>query len=81
MDRWRGGLRGVGGVSGAAGESNRMNVGLLRREGTAAGEAPPKRHNVLGVMALAVIVLVLILAAGLALGIFAARLLWGLRTR
>jgi hypothetical protein len=32
-------------------------------------------------MAIAVIVLVLILGAGLALGIFAARLLWGLRTR
>jgi hypothetical protein len=32
-------------------------------------------------MAIAVIVLVLILGAGLAVGIFAARLLWGLRTR
>jgi hypothetical protein len=32
-------------------------------------------------MALAVIVLVLIVGAGLALGIFVARLLWGLKTR
>jgi hypothetical protein len=58
-----------------------MNVALLDRHLDATGNAPPKRHNVLGLMAIAVIVLVLILAAGLALGIFAARLLWGLRTR
>jgi hypothetical protein len=32
-------------------------------------------------MALALIVLVLIVGAGVALGVFAARLLWGLRTR
>jgi uncharacterized protein YneF (UPF0154 family) len=36
---------------------------------------------VIGVMALALIVLVVILGAGVALGIFVARLLWGLSTR
>jgi hypothetical protein len=36
---------------------------------------------VLGVIAIALIVLVLIVGAGLALGIWAARLLWGLTTR
>jgi uncharacterized protein YneF (UPF0154 family) len=35
---------------------------------------------VIGATALAVIVLVLIVGAGLVLGIFAARLLWGLKT-
>jgi len=35
----------------------------------------------LGLMAIALVVLILILGAGLALGIFATRLLWGLRTR
>src|SRR5712671_5534473 len=55
-------------------------VGLIPGIGDLIG-ALLSGYNVLGLMAIAVIVLVLILGAGLALGIFAARLLWGLRTR
>ena len=81
IDTVLGAVPAVGDVFDAAWKSNMMNVALLERHLTATGDAPPKRHNVLGLMALAVVVLVLILGAGLALGIFAARLLWGLRTR
>jgi Domain of unknown function (DUF4112) len=81
IDTILGAVPGIGDVFDAAWKSNMMNVALLDRHLDATGNAPPKRHNVLGLMAIAVIVLVLILGAGLALGIFAARLLWGLRTR
>jgi hypothetical protein len=75
----------VGDVFDAAWKSNTMNVALLERhvagvEG-GSGSVPVKRRNVLGVIAIALIVLVLIVGAGLALGIWAARLLWGLTTR
>ena len=81
IDTLLGAIPAVGDVFDAAWKSNVMNVALLERHLVATGSAPPKRRNVLGVMALALIVLVLIVGAGLALGIFAARLLWGLRTR
>jgi len=81
IDTILGAVPAVGDLFDAAWKSNMMNVALLERHLVATEGAPPKRHNVLGLMAIAVIVLVLILGAGLALGIFAARLLWGLRTR
>jgi len=81
IDTILGAVPAVGDVFDAAWKSNMMNVALLERHLVATGSAPPKRHNVIGLMAIAVVVLVLILGAGLALGIFAARLLWGLRTR
>ena len=81
IDTLLGAIPAVGDVFDAAWKSNVMNVALLERHLVATGSAPPKRRNVLGVMALALIVLVLIVGAGLALGIFAARLLWGLKTR
>ena len=81
IDTILGAVPGIGDVFDAAWKSNMMNVALLERHLVATGGAPPKRRNVLGLMAIAVVVLVLILGAGLALGIFAARLLWGLRTR
>jgi len=71
----------VGDVFDAAWKSNTMNVALLERHLNTAGDAPRKRHNVLGLMVIALVVLVLIVGAGLALGIFAARLLWSLKTR
>jgi len=80
IDTLLGAIPAVGDVFDAAWKSNTMNVALLERHLVATGDAPPKRHNVLGVMALALIVLVLIVGAGLALGIFVARLLWGLKT-
>ncbi len=81
IDTLLGAVPAVGDVFDAAWKSNLMNVALLERHLVATGSAPPKRHNVIGVMALALIVLVVIVGAGIAIGIFAARLLWGLRTR
>jgi hypothetical protein len=81
IDTVVGAVPGIGDVFDAAWKSNLMNVALLERHLAATGSTPPKRHNLLGLMAIAVIVLVLILGAGLAVGIFAVRLLWGLRTR
>jgi hypothetical protein len=81
IDTILGAVPAVGDLFDAAWKSNMMNVALMERHLASAGSAPPKRRNVLGLMAIVVVVLVLILGAGLALGIFAARLLWGLRTR
>jgi hypothetical protein len=80
IDTLVGSIPALGDVFDAAWKSNVMNVALLERHLIATGNAPPKRRNVVGVMALAVIVLLLIVGAGVVLGIFAARLLWGLRT-
>lgn len=81
IDTVLGAVPAIGDVFDAAWKSNMMNVALLERHLVATGNAPPRRHNLLGVMAVALVVLVLIVGAGLMLGIFAARLLWGLRTR
>jgi hypothetical protein len=81
IDTLLGAVPALGDVFDAAWKSNVMNVALLERHLVATGGAPPKRRNVVGLMALALIVLVLIVGAGVALGVFAARLLWGLRTR
>jgi hypothetical protein len=81
IDTVVGSIPALGDVFDAAWKSNLMNVALLERHLVATGGSPPKRHNVLGLMALAVIVLVLIVGAGVALGVYAARLLWGLTTR
>jgi hypothetical protein len=81
IDTLLGAVPALGDVFDAAWKSNTMNVALLERHLVAAGSAPPKRRNVIGVMALALTALVLIVGAGVALGIFVARLLWGLGTR
>ena len=85
IDTLLGAVPAVGDVFDAARKSNTMNVALLERHvagiASVPGSAPVKRRNVLGVIAIALIVLVLIVGAGLALGIWAARLLWGLTTR
>ncbi len=81
IDTLLGAVPALGDVFDAAWKSNAMNVALLERHLMATGSAPPKRRNLVGVMALALIVLVLIVGAGVALGVFAARLLWGLNTR
>jgi hypothetical protein len=81
IDTILGAVPAVGDVFDAVWKSNIMNVALLDRHLVATGNAPPKRHNVIGLIVIAAVVLLLILAAGLALGIFAVRLLWGLRTR
>ena len=81
IDTVLGAVPALGDVFDAAWKSNTMNVALLERHLVSTGGAPPERRNVVGVMALALIVLVLIVGAGVALGIFAGRLLWGLSTR
>src|SRR3981081_323780 len=78
IDTLLGAVPALGDVFDAAWKSNTMNVALLERHLVAAGSAPLKRSNVIGVMALALTALVLIVGAGVALGIFVARLLWGL---
>jgi hypothetical protein len=81
IDTLLGAVPALGDVFDAAWKSNTMNVALLERHVNATGDAPRKRRNVLGLMVIALVVLVLIVGAGLALGIFAARLLWSLKTR
>jgi hypothetical protein len=81
IDTVLGAVPALGDVFDAAWKSNTMNVALLERHLVATGGAPPERRNVIGVTVLALVVLVLILGAGVALGIFVARLLWGLSTR
>jgi hypothetical protein len=77
IDTVLGAVPAVGDVFDAAWKSNMKNVALLERH--LAAPAREKR-NVIVLTALVLIVMVLIVGAGLALGIFAARLLWGLRT-
>jgi len=82
IDTLLGAVPGVGDVFDAAWKSNTKNVALLERHlsGDRAVVARDRRNS-LGLIVLAVIVLVVILGAGLALGIAAARLLWSLGTR
>jgi hypothetical protein len=82
IDTLLGAIPALGDVFDAAWKANTMNVALLERHLAATDIAGvPKDRNVLGVLAVAIVALVIIVGAGLALGIFAARLLWGLRTR
>ena len=81
IDTVLGAIPALGDVFDAAWKSNMKNVALLERHLVTSVDAARGRRNILGATALAVIVLVLILGAGLALGIFVARLLWGLTTR
>jgi hypothetical protein len=81
IDTLLGAIPAVGDVFDAAWKSNSMNVALLERHLGEGGAAPPKTHNVVGALVVAVVALILIVGAGVALGVFAARLLWGLTTR
>jgi hypothetical protein len=82
IDTLLGAVPAVGDVFDAAWKSNTKNVALLERHlaGDQAAIAREKR-SAIGLVVVAVIVLVLIIGAGLALGIYVARLLWGLGTR
>jgi Domain of unknown function (DUF4112) len=82
IDTLLGAIPALGDVFDAAWKANTMNVALLERHlaSTEVATAPNGR-NALGVLAVAIVALVIIVGAGLALGIFAARLLWGLKTR
>jgi hypothetical protein len=79
VDTLLGAVPALGDVFDAAWKSNTKNVALLERH---MSQAVPARtgRGVAGTMILAVVALIAIVAAGLALGIFTARLLWGLRS-
>lgn len=81
IDTLVGSVPAVGDVFDAAWKANIKNVALLERH--LAVSAPPaqERRSGIGPALLAMITLVLIVAAGFALSIFVARLLWGLWTR
>jgi hypothetical protein len=79
VDTLVGAVPALGDVFDAAWKSNTKNVALLERH-LARGPTREGR-GVTRAMAAALLALIVIVGAGLALGIFAARLLWGLRTR
>jgi Domain of unknown function (DUF4112) len=81
IDTVLGSVPAVGDLFDAAWKANIKNVALLERHLVAGTVADREKRSVAGAIVLAVIVLLVILAAGLALGIFAVRLLWGLWTR
>jgi Domain of unknown function (DUF4112) len=81
IDTLLGAVPAVGDVFDAAWKSNTMNVALLEGHLAKTHADLPKNRNVIGAVVIAVVALVLIVGAGLALGIFAARLLWGLASR
>jgi hypothetical protein len=80
VDTVVGAVPALGDVFDAAWKSNTKNVALLERH-LARGPTTREGRGVTGAMAAALLTLIVIVGAGLALGIFAARLLWGLRTR
>lgn len=79
VDTLLGAVPALGDVFDAAWKSNTRNVALLESH-LARATPSEKKRGVMGAMVLAVLALIVILAGGLALGIFVARLLWGLRT-
>jgi hypothetical protein len=81
IDTLLGSIPAAGDVFDVMWKSNLMNVALLEQHLGAPDAAVRERRGATRAIVLAVIVLLLILAAGLALGVFAARLLWGLWTR
>jgi hypothetical protein len=81
IDTLLGSIPAAGDVFDAMWKSNLMNVALLEQHLGAHDAAVREKRGATRGIILALIVLLLILAAGLALGVFAARLLWGLWTR
>jgi hypothetical protein len=81
IDTLLGAVPALGDVFDAAWKSNTMNVALLERHLDASDDEPRPRHNLIGVTLIAIVALVVILGAGLALGILVARLLLGLTGR
>src|SRR3954470_587577 len=82
IDTVLGAIPALGDLFDAAWKSNTKNVALLERHLATAELAAhrPKRGSV-GAIALILVALVIIVGAGLALGIYVARLLWNLGTR
>lgn len=80
IDTLFGAVPAFGDVFDAAWKSNTKNVALLERHLAVAAAPAREKRSGLGRTILALITLVLIVGAGLALGIYVARLLWGLTT-
>jgi hypothetical protein len=81
IDTLVGSVPALGDVFDAVWKSNMKNVALLERHLVVSAPPTHERRSVIGSAVLAMIALVLIVAAGFAMSIFLARLLWGLRTR
>lgn len=82
IDTLVGAVPALGDLFDAAWKSNTKNVALLERH--LAAEPPTgsgRRRGSIAMIALILVALVIILGAGLALGIYVARLLWNLGTR
>lgn len=71
----------VGDLFDAAWKANTKNVVLLEGHLAANAELPIERRSAIGASLIALVVLALIVVAGVALGIYAGQLLWGLLTR
>jgi len=82
VDTLVGAIPALGDVFDAAWKSNTKNVALLERHlASTAGSKTERSRGSIGATVLILVVLAVILGAGLALGIYVARLLWGLGTR
>jgi hypothetical protein len=81
VDTLLGAVPAVGDVFDAAWKSNTKNVALLERHLARGTMTTGTGRGVGGLVILASLALIVILGAGLALGIFTARLLWGVVTR
>ena len=71
----------IGDVFDAMWKSNTKNVSLLERHLSRQGSSARGRGHSAGAVVLTVIALLVIIGVGLLLGIFAARLIWNMRTR
>jgi hypothetical protein len=80
VDTLFGAIPALGDVFDATWKSNARNAALLERHLAVAVEPLPEKRGVIGRTIVAAVVLVLIVGAGLAFGIYVARLLWGLTT-
>jgi uncharacterized protein DUF4112 len=81
IDTLVGAVPALGDVFDAAWKANTKNVALLETHLLTRQVEIQEERSVLGVTLLAVLLLVLIVLLGLALGVYVARLLWGLRTQ
>ena len=81
IDTLVGAVPALGDVFDAAWKANMKNVALLERHLALQPDSITERRAVTGAAVAAVLVLVVIVAAGLALGILVARLLWNLSTQ
>jgi hypothetical protein len=80
VDTLFGAIPALGDVFDATWKSNARNAALLERHLAVVVEPLPEKRNIIGRTIVAAVVLVLIVGAGLAFGIYVARLLWGLTT-